>query len=199
MEMPSSKFFQLSLNFPWKLSAGVLNPVYSAEIVKLMRIHAFWMKESCLLKNSHTNHFLKSLPILPHLRNFPASYHGNRPAAPLFQVVKQLTKLGHVQCSSKRAGLCFGPSTLGQYSVCSALSFPLDFQGRTYSGDSHFFHCSSIHGKHREPDARVSMWFSICVQGIFFCSITAGRTEEWGRISILGLHLSRDRIILHKI
>lgn len=38
----------------------------------------------------------------------------------------------------------------------------------------------------------------MCKEG-FLCSITAGRVEERSRISILGLHLSRDGIILHKI
>lgn len=42
-------FFHFSLNFPWKLSTDVLNLVYSAEIVKFIWIHAFWIKESSAL------------------------------------------------------------------------------------------------------------------------------------------------------
>ena len=152
------------------------------------------------IKNSHTNHFLRSFPILPCPRNFQACYHCYRPAAPLHQAAKQLTRFRHVQCSSERAGFCFGPSGLGQCSLCSALSFPLDFQGRSYSGESHFFHSSSTRGKCREPGARVSMWFSIYVQGSFF--FVALPLAEWKSevgLVFLALHLSRDGIIFHKI
>lgn len=160
---PSNSFFQFSV----KLSADKLNLVYSAEAVKFMSICAFWIEGSCALKTLTLTVF-KVFPdpspswelpdILPWLQALRFSSSGCQAADKAWTCPVLLWDVWALLVSF----------SLGQWSLCSALPFPLDFQGRSYSGDRHFSHSSSTHEKCREPDARVSMWISIYVQGSFF-------------------------------
>lgn len=136
-----------------------------------MRIHAFCIKESCELKTLTLN----ISPILPHPRNFQTSYQSYSSAASL------------PQAWSCPVLLWEGWSVFWSFQL--AAEFPLLFLSSSREGVVVVTAISSIVHPYMGNTGSQMTGFpcdlNVCERKIFLCSITTGRMEEWGGISIL--------------